>query len=335
MTLPLSPPVLRTLAAAAVIPEDIQESAPLTGGTYNTLVRVVLRDRRRWVVKLPPPATGGTTLTYEHDLLRAESVYYDAASRVDGVPMPRVVHTQLDGDPATVTGLVMTERPGVPWQQTGQDLQTHERGLLRAELGGHVARLHTLTGPAFGYPARPFGPPPATWRQAFTEMTDAVLDDAERFHAQLPRPVGTVRTILASAADVLDDVTRPAVVHFDLWEGNLLLDGPPGHRSLSGIIDGERMFFGDPVAEFVSLALFGDIEEDEAFLTGYAAAGGRAPFTDSMRLRYQLYRAYLYLIMLVETVPRRYGPERRAWAWTHAGKELTVALDAVTAATTL
>ncbi|MEV1025964.1 hypothetical protein [Streptomyces sp. NPDC050264] len=44
------------------------------------------------------------------------------------------------------------------------------------------------------------------------------------------------------------------------------------------------MFYGDPVAGFVSLALFGDveIEEDEDFLTGYATGGGLALWNDSM-----------------------------------------------------
>jgi len=329
VSLALNPSMADALAAVSVTPDDVVECVPLAGGTYNAVTRVVLRDGRRWVVKLPPPGGSGTTLTYEHNLLYGESVYCRAATEVSGVPVPHVVHAGLGPEPPIVPSLIMTECPGTPWHETDELLAPDNRAGLREELGYIVARLHTVTGPGFGYPSRPFEFPASSWRRAFTDMTNAVLDDAERYDARLPRPVATVRKVLASAADVLDDVTRPALVHFDLWQGNLLLDGAPGERTIGGIIDGERMFWGDPVAEFVSLALFGDIERDEAFLTGYAAASGTAEFTDSARLRLDLYRCYLYLIMLVETVPRRYSREQRAWTWTHAGRALVAALDAV------
>lgn len=125
---------------------------------------------------------------------------------------------------------------------------------------------------------------------------------------------------------MLDDVTRPALVHFDLWQGNLLIAGAPGARTLSGVIDGERMFWGDPVADFVSTALFGNIEEDEDFLAGYAVTGGPVRFDGSLR-RLAFYRSYLYLIMLIEVVPRHYGPEHRERIWSHAGPQLVAALE--------
>lgn len=133
-----------------------------------------------------------------------------------------------------------------------------------------MARLPTVTGTGFGYPAEPFGRSTATWRQAFTAMADAVLDDAGRYRVRLSVPPDRVREMFAAAAGVLDDVVRPTLVPFDLWEGNLLLDGEAGARTLSGVIDGERMFWGDPVADFVLLALFGNVEDDADFLSSYA-----------------------------------------------------------------
>ncbi len=320
------------LAACSITAHDVIDYAPLAGGTYNTVSRVTLRDGQRLVVKLPPDNDAGSTLTYEHDLLRAEVDYYQAAAAIPGTPVPHVLHTGL-GPGKLVAGLVMTERPGTPWHEAEATLSTGERAALREELGTVVARLHTLTGPGFGYPGRPLGRPLAdTWREAFTAMMEALLADAERYHARLPTPVADLRKVFAAGAEVLDDVTRPALVHFDLWPGNLLLDGDPGgDRRLSGLIDGERMFWGDPVAEFVSLALFDNLERDEAFLGGYAAAGGAADFDDSVRRRLALYRCYLYLIMLIEVVPRRSSPGQRDWVWRHAGGALMAALKELSA----
>lgn len=328
----LDPEFAALLAAAAIAPADVAECAPLSGGTYNSLLRVVLQDGRRYVLKRPPAADRGSTLRYEHDLLRGETEYYRAARDLRGVPVPRLIHAESDVDRSVVTGLVMTECPGVPWHQADASLEPGERARLRARLGGVVARLHTATGPEFGYPARPFGPPAADWPSTFAAMTAAVLDDAVRYGVRLPRPVARVRDVFTAAGDVLADVTRPALVHFDLWQGNLLLDGAPGARFLSGVVDAERMFWGDPVADLVSLALFGDIERDDDFLTGYAEAGGDATFTDSVRLRLHLYRCYLYLIMLVEVVPRRFSREQRAWTRRHAGRCLEESLDAAESA---
>ena len=328
----LDPAIRPVLAHLSVTPAEVVEWEPLTTGTYNALWRLTLRDGRRWIWKRPPAPTEKATLRYEHNLLHGETTYYHAVHTLPDVPVPHLLHVHHQGDPPAVAGLLMTERPGTPWHTVDPSLTAAERTRLRHHLGCLVARVHTLTGPHFGYPAHPFGPPADTWTGTFTTMVDAVLDDAARYRVELPWPVDRLRHLLADAQDVLDEVTRPAPVHFDLWPGNLLLDGPPGARHLSGLIDAERMFWGDPAADFVSLALFDDIEHDEAFLTGYAEQDGPVTLTDATRLRLHLYRCYLYLIMLVEVVPRRYSPQQQAWTRRRAGSALTASCQALTSA---
>lgn len=87
------------------------------------------------------------------------------------------------------------------------------------------------------------------------------------------------------------------------------------------------MFWGDPVADFVSLALLADIRQDAGFLTVYQEAGGGVDFTPSVRRRYALYRSYLYLIMLIEVVPRAMDEGQVAWRREAVGPQLTAALD--------
>ena len=78
---------------------------------------------------------------------------------------------------------------------------------------------------------------------------------------------------------------------------------------MEGIVDCERAVWGDPCADFVSnIALFRDIEQETAFLEGYnQASESPLVFTPSVRRRLDLYRAYLYMIMLVEIPYREYG----------------------------
>jgi fructosamine-3-kinase len=294
------------LAAAGVDWDLVTGSRLLTGGTFNTVHQVSLTDGTRLVVKIPPgPET--PLLRYERGILGTEALYYRLAGQCRDVTVPTVI--AVDSAEAAGGYLVMTECPGTPWPQLTVPPGGVDRDELRAALGGQVARLHTITGPAFGYPAELVGPLRESWRVAFGDMVNAVLADAETFAVTLPRPIADIQGWFDARAAVLDEVTTPALVHFDLWDGNILVEsGSAGHR-ISALIDGERAFWGDPLAEFVSLALYGDIERDSAFLDGYRGAGGTVTFDVAARQRLSLYQAYLYLIMWVETVPRGFGGE--------------------------
>ncbi|MFI8215275.1 phosphotransferase family protein [Streptomyces sp. NPDC085932] len=307
------------LREAGLDPGRLARLAPMAGGTYNTVEELRLTDGSRYVLKIPPDAAV-PGLRHERELLVSEAEFYRSAARA-GVTAPRLV-ARGDGF------LLMTACPGEPWDATLTDA---EHTALRTELGRQVARLHRETGPGFGYPSGALGPLAPDWRTAFTAMFDAVLDDARRYGAELPRPLDAVARTAASAYGALDEVTVPCLVHFDLWRGNILVDRSAGPARVGGLIDGERMFWGDPVADFVSLALLGDIRRDEAFLDGYREAGGRTRFDVPARLRLALYRAYLYLIMLTETVPRAAGEEQRRRVWQAVAPELVAALDEIRA----
>jgi aminoglycoside phosphotransferase (APT) family kinase protein len=304
----------QVLEAAGLPPDRLAGLRPLSGGTYNTVEELVLADGSRYVLKVPPPPTV-PGLRHERRLLVSEAEFYRAAAEAD-VPVPRVV--------AVGPHLLVTACPGEPWDGT---LTAAERTVLRRELGRQVTRLHRVTGPGFGYPSGALGPLAADWRTAFVTMLDAVLDDARRYRARLPRPADVVARTLRAAHDALDEVTVPCLVHFDLWQGNILVDRAAGEARIGGLVDGERMFWGDPLADFVSLALLGDIGKDRAFLTGYREGGGACEFGAPERLRLALYRCYLYLIMLTETVPRAAGEEHDGWLREVVAPELVAALD--------
>jgi aminoglycoside phosphotransferase (APT) family kinase protein len=239
------------------------------------------------------------SLSYERDLMRTETLFYRTAA---ALPVPRVVHADFSRSLLDSDFLLMTELPGDNWYGQRESLANADRQRLRGDLGRLVASLHRITGSGFGYPQREKS---SSWRTAFLGMLDALLADAAHWETPLPQSLSELRQLVAANAHVLDDVTTPVLVHFDLWAGNILLH----ENQITGIVDGERAFWGDPLAEMVSLALFASIEDDASFLAGY----GGIDFTDSARRRLALYRTYLYLIMLIEGAPRGYsGPDREA-----------------------
>ena len=154
--------LLAVLDRAGVPAARIAAAAPLTGGTYNALHGVDLTDGARLVLKVPPPAHR-PRLRYEAELLHGEALFYASAASA-GVPAPRVVRAEPDERADRPPYLLMTRLPGVPWRSVTGDMARAERDRLRAQLGGLMAGLHAVRGPAFGYPAQAVAPPPAAGR---------------------------------------------------------------------------------------------------------------------------------------------------------------------------
>ncbi|WP_405723977.1 aminoglycoside phosphotransferase family protein [Streptomyces sp. NBC_01537] len=267
----------------------------LTDGWFNSAYRVRLDDGRPAVVKVAPP-DGVPVLRYELGIMATEAMVYRQLAAVAGVPQPELIHQGPDF-------LVISVLDGLPWDKAGGDKADGQEA-LRRELGRITARLHTVRSPdgRFGYPAPEAGLGGPDWPTAFTAMTDALLADADRWEIQLDVTPAEVRSLVAAGTGALAEVTEPALVHFDLWPGNIFIaDG-----SVTGLIDHERAFYGDPAAELVSLDFGGDTGPGSPLVAGYLEAGGRLDFTPSLHHRLALYRLYLGLLLVVECGPRGY-----------------------------
>jgi aminoglycoside phosphotransferase (APT) family kinase protein len=310
----------RVLAAAGHPPGTVQSCTRLGDAHYNIAYRVRLADGTGLVLKIAPDPAA-PALAYERDIMRTEALFYRTAA--GAVPVPAVVRADFTRRLIGSDYLLMTELPGANWAAQRERIVGADRDRLRTELGAVTAALHGITGTSFGYPQ---DEPAPTWRAAFTGMLDALFADALRFDVPLPESTRRVRSAMARHLYLLDDVATPALVHFDLWAGNILVhDG-----RLTGVVDGERAFWGDPLAELASVSLFGDVEQDAAFVAGYRSAGGKLAFDDRVRRRLALYQAYLYLIMLVEWVPRGTSGPMHELTIARAAQHLRLALGVLT-----
>lgn len=274
----------------------------LGGGMFN-IAYAVAAPGFQGVVKVAPPADA-PVLTYEHDLLAAELEFFD---RARGLPVPAVLGRSVDRPrPAFLMDLL----PGSPANEV--TLAPSAKADVRRELGRGLAGLRSVHGDAFGYLRADGSFRADTWDAAFAQMVRAVLDDARAWKVALPAASARLPALLERARRLLAAVDTPVLTHFDLWDGNLFVTDGGDSARLSGVIDGERRFWGDPLAEFASTSLFGDAEQDTALLDGMAEAGQVVVFTPDVRARLALYRAYLSLIMIVEAAPRR---QRGIRAW--------------------
>lgn len=292
--------MVEDMLAEAGIPRDqVTSVTPLSGGTFNDVFRVTLADGRRLILKVQP-SPDFPLLAYEQGIMRTEALFYRLAGQRR--PVPAVVHAGFGRPGGARDFLLMTEIPGQPWPAVADQISSNDRRRLRGDLGRIVAGLQSMTGTQFGYPAQPLA---GSWREAFGGMLDAILTEADRYEVALPLPTEVIRRRAAGHESALDEVTTPVLVHFDLHDGNILVDAGDTAQ-ITGIIDAERAFWGDPLADFVCLALLDDIHRDEEFLAAYREAGGPVTLDGTSPVRLSLYRSYMYLIFLVEAGIRQY-----------------------------
>lgn len=297
----------------------------LTGGMFATTFRASLADGTRVVVKTAPTATD-RLLTYERDLLRTEALVYRLAEDRPDLLMPRVLLTDFSRSVVPSDVVVASHLDGVPLVDVEQDHADPDdlRARVLPQLGALMARLHTVGHDRFGYPDASTGLTAATWPEAFARMEGALLQDAERWGTELP--ADEIRGALQRHGAALAEVTRPALVHTDLWSGNLFVD--PATLALTGVIDPERALWGDPLLELVGNDQLGRGPVPESLLGGYASAGGELGLgTPGGEARLLLYRMHMSLVLLVEIAPRGYSGPWLAQHQEAAAGNLRAALD--------
>ena len=280
------------LPDAATTVNILASCSEISGGGYAAVWKAELDDGRAVVLKVGPPKHV-RQLRYERGLMAAEAAYYRMV-RPLGVPVPEVLHAEEDW-------LCVSFLPGTPLSLLDGDSQG-----VWSQLGSAMAKVHAVTGEYFGYEGgdRPRGP---VWADVFAEMVEDVLADAIDWHVTLPLEPQCIRGFVRAGGDALAQVRRPALVHFDLWDGNVLCTGD----RLTGLVDGERYLYGDPLIDFVSPAIREPLEivPRHPFARGYRppVEWDEAAFT-----RLALYRMHLLLLMVVEGPSRGMTPQVQA-----------------------
>ena len=173
--------------------------------------------------------------------------------------------------------------------------------------------ISQLTHPAFGYWAQP-QPPGASWRGTFLHMLEWVIADGKAIDVRLPIPYEDLYALMAPHFDALDEVTLPRLVHWDIWDGNVFVD--PTTCQVTGLIDFERVLWGDPLLE----SFFGTRDP----LSHYAEGFGHGVLSTRPQLqRRMLYNTYLWLIMIIETFYRHYDNNSQLnWATARLHEEI-------------
>lgn len=164
------------------------------------------------------------------DALRREVVALRAIEPLALPGVPVVLDVIEDPAISAHTVVVLDRRPGRALDQLLETIPDVELTHLFAELGRLAAGWHSVD---------PDGVPDLPRR--------ATLDDAQLLAAELELDEGEVRR--AGLALERARTLAPVLVHGDLHEGQLLVDGEPPHQ-LTGILDWQTARVDHPFVEF-------------------------------------------------------------------------------------
>ena len=273
---------------AALMGSAVREEIPLSGGCVADVRRVVLADGRELVAKR------GAGLLLEARMLR-----YLAAN--SAVPVPDVYHAEADlllmeyiaaGDPDPITA----------------PTQEHAATVLAA--------LHGITAPTFGleFDTVIGGLPQPnarhrSWRTFFRDRRLLYMAEEARTADRLPLDLYARIQKLAEHLDKwITDDAEPALIHGDLWGGNILARG----GKLVGVVD-PAISYSDPEIELAFTTLFGTFEKP--FFVRYHALRPIAPgFFEERRDLYNLYPLLVHVRLFggtyvgdVEKIVTRFG----------------------------
>ncbi|MDQ3286377.1 MAG: fructosamine kinase family protein [Actinomycetota bacterium] len=244
--------------------ERLLEARPMGGGCIGEVYRAKLSDGAYVVAKVD--RAGESHLEREAYMLR----YLREKTEL---PVPEVYHS-------SETLLLMELMPG---KGNLLGAQTHAGELLAA--------LHEVTAGAYGHERDTLigslsQPNPWTlyWIDFFRDQRLLYLAGVASEVGRLPaRPRGRVEELAGRLGEILEEPERPALIHGDVWSGNVLAE----EGRITAFLD-PAIYYADPEIELAYVSLFGTF--GEPFFRRYAEIRPTRPgFFEERRHLYSLY----------------------------------------------
>lgn len=280
------------------------EITELTGGMFNAIYRIERKNEKDAVILKVGVIPDTTLLTYERDIMPVEVECYRMIREQTTVPVPEVLAYDFSKRYIESNYFFMTELKGEPFSKVMKKMGQENADRIREELAGYLYQIHGIKGKYFGYFTKDERRQYSTWKEAFFHMFRQILADGREHRVKLP--YARIMAALQRHDGSLEDVREPSLVEYDCHEGNIFVKKTGNSYTIEGILDFERAFWGDPIADFPTAFVFtDDIRKETAFLNAYLRVSGRNAYTETDAVKYQLYRMYILTIMAAETF--RYG----------------------------
>lgn len=253
----------------------------LGAGMYNNVYRVTLAGQARPVILRVAPEDS-RQFRSERQLMRNEYASQPWLTVIAPLT-PQVLAADWSHEVIGRDWMIQTHLDGTP---APEHLGTYPRTAWPTffrQMGAITRSVHDVRGPHFG-PVN--GPGYALWSEAVIASLEEIAADldSDRLDA------ADVRKVAAAAAHdraVLDEVAEPRLLTGDLWTVNALMDPVAPEPTITGVLDFDRTWFGDPAADWTIRMATAKADERTAFWEPY----GKPEHSPSASWRARIYEA--------------------------------------------
>lgn len=173
---------------------------------------------------------------------------------------------------------------GERWDDAWDELTPQENNRLWTHFGHIMRQIHDVRGDFFGLPRPGFQFP--TWSQAVLDRMDRTLQAATEFPLD-PANFARVIEMVRANPEPLDEIQVPRLLHGDLWLFNLLIQRAQDGPKIVGVLDADRSWWGDPMADW-TMFIFAHAEPEEGH-SYFWQAYGQPEETRGARFRKTVY----------------------------------------------
>lgn len=290
---------------------EVNKVEEFKDGWFNSIYSIELQDRREIVLKISPPQKV-KILRYEKNIMKAEVEVLRLLKAKGKVPVPDVFFYDISRTLIDNDYFFMEKVIGQPFNKIKASFSEKEKENIEIELGAYNSLINDIKGKKFGYFAQP-DTNVRSWSEAFFNMVKDILQDGEEYNVKLPIEYEEMKELIKNRFELLDKVTEPSLTHWDLHDGNVLVN----ESRITGIIDCDRAIWGDPLIE----VYFGNFSDRTNFCKGY---GTQMLNTEEEKCRRAIYNVYLCLIMVIESYYRGYDENHKKWTYKLLEEEINI-----------
>lgn len=277
---------------------NVVSVAKLGDGEFNAAYKVTLDDGKNYVLKIAPP-NGATVLSYEKNMMESEVFWYKMMHENTDIICPEVYVSDFSGSIIKSNCFIMQMMEGKPlWEVNFSDQEYENVQKQKIEM---LTKIHRIKNDKFGYRQNGLYD---TWYEALKSMAGNLVSDCKALGYETLDGERFI-SYIDKHAEVLKNVSC-RMVNFDLWDSNVLYkDGKICW------IDPERGFWGDPVADFITLGVGqkAPLSAKQKEIDVYnETAEEKIILSKETEIRYAMAVCYLALIEEVEKYVR-YEPD--------------------------
>ncbi len=235
----------------AIVKRAFQESISIKSyeeikaGRFNTTYKVNIENSRSLILRIAPTSTTGI-YNHEYSLLRREYLLHPFFSSISEYT-PRIIFADFTKQLLDRDYVLQSYIDGINWEVISKELTVKQNLELWNKLGDICESINSQVDDGFGlpYPRLQFG----TWSKALINILEGMIHDLERHSFKVENTQKLLKLII-KYSDCLDKVSKPRLVHGDLWSKNILIKNGIKPK-IVGVLDSERAFWGDPKAEWI------------------------------------------------------------------------------------